>query len=140
MLELRAQFESIAPEIRAAVDAVLISQQFVLGPQSDALEREIAEACGVGHGIGVASGTEALELGLHACGVKTGDEVIVPAFTFIATGSAVSALGARPVFADIEPATFSLDPDQIEASELLREHARLWWSIFLSWPRTWIRL
>jgi dTDP-4-amino-4,6-dideoxygalactose transaminase len=115
MLDLRAQFEAIAAEIRAAVDDVLTSQQFVLGPQGDALEREIAEACGVSYGVGLASGTEALELGLHACGVKAGDEVIVPAFTFIATGSAVSALGARPVFADIEPATFNLDPDQLEA-------------------------
>jgi len=115
MLDLRAQFESIAPEIRAAVEDVLKAQQFVLGPQGEALEREIAEACGVPYGVGLASGTEALELGLHACGVKAGDDVIVPAFTFIATGSAVSALGARPVFADIEPATFNLDPDQIEA-------------------------
>jgi dTDP-4-amino-4,6-dideoxygalactose transaminase len=115
MLDLRAQFETIAPEIRAAVEAVLTAQQFVLGPQGEALEREIAEACGVPYAIGLASGTEALELGLHACGVKAGDEVIVPAFTFIATGSAVSALGARPVFADVEPATFNLDPDQIEA-------------------------
>ncbi len=115
MLDLRAQFETIAPDIRAAVEAVLSAQQFVLGPQGEALEREIAEASGARYGVGVASGTEALELGLHACGVKAGDEVIVPAFTFIATGSAVSALGARPVFADIEPATFNLDPDQLEA-------------------------
>jgi dTDP-4-amino-4,6-dideoxygalactose transaminase len=115
MLDLRAQFESIASEIRAAVEEVLTGQQFILGPQGDALEQEIAQACGVRFGVGLASGTEALELGLHACGVKAGDEVIVPAFTFIATGSAVSALGARPVFADIEPATFNLDPDQIEA-------------------------
>lgn len=115
MLDLKAQFDSIASEIRAAVEEVLTAQQFVLGPQGDALEGEIATACGVRHGIGLASGTEALELGLHACGVKAGDEVIVPAFTFIATGSAVSALSARPVFADIEPATFNLDPDQIEA-------------------------
>jgi UDP-2-acetamido-2-deoxy-ribo-hexuluronate aminotransferase len=115
MLDLRAQFESIAPEIRAAVEDVLTAQQFVLGPQGESLEREIVEACGVPFAVGLASGTEALELGLHACGVKAGDEVLVPAFTFIATGSAVSALGARPVFADIEPATFNLDPDQIEA-------------------------
>jgi dTDP-4-amino-4,6-dideoxygalactose transaminase len=114
MLDLRAQFETISVEIRAAVEGVLTAQQFVLGPQGEALERKIAEACGVRHAIGLASGTEAIELGLHACGVKAGDEVIVPAFTFIATGSAVSALGARPVFADIEPATFNLDPDQIE--------------------------
>ena len=115
MLDLRAQFESIAPEIRAAVEDVLTTQQFVLGPRGAALEEEIAAACGVSHGVGVGSGTEALELGLHACGVGLGDEVIVPAFTFIATGSAVSALGARPVFADVDPVTFSLDPDQLES-------------------------
>src|ERR1700674_1189587 len=115
MLDLRAQFETIAPEIRAAVEDVLKAQQFVLGPQAEALEREVAKACGAPYGVGLAPGTEALELGLHACGVKAGDDVIVPSFTFIATGSAVSALGARPVFADIEPATFNLDPDQIEA-------------------------
>ena len=114
MLDLRAQFEAIEPEIRAAIDEVLAAQRFVLGPQGGALEEEIAQACGVPYGIGVASGTEALEMALHACGVGAGDEVIVPAFTFIATGSAVSALGARPVFADIEPGTFNLDPDQIE--------------------------
>jgi dTDP-4-amino-4,6-dideoxygalactose transaminase len=115
MLDLRAQFESVAPEIRAAVDNVLTAQQFVLGPQGEALEAEIAAACGTRYAVGLASGTEALELGLHACGVKAGDEVIVPAFTFIATGSAVSALGARPMFADIEPISFNLDPDQLEA-------------------------
>ena len=115
MLDLRAQFETIAPEIRNTVEEVLKAQQFVLGPHGESLEQEIAQTCGVSNGIGVASGTEALELGLHACGVNAGDEVIVPAFTFIATGSAVSALGARPVFADIEPATFNLDPEQIEA-------------------------
>jgi UDP-2-acetamido-2-deoxy-ribo-hexuluronate aminotransferase len=115
MLDLHAQFAAIGAEIRAAVEGVLASQQFVLGPHGEALETEIAEACGTRFAIGVASGTEALELGLHACGVRPGDEVIVPAFTFIATGSAVSALGARPVFADIEPGTFNLDPDQIAA-------------------------
>ena len=122
MLDLQAQFKSIAPEIRAAVEDVLNSQQFVLGPQGEMLEGEIAEACGTRFGIGVASGTAALELALHACGVGTGDEVIVPAFTFIATGSAVGALGARPVFADIEPSTFNLDPGQI-ASRITR-HTR----------------
>jgi dTDP-4-amino-4,6-dideoxygalactose transaminase len=115
MLDLRAQFESIEPEIRAAVESVLTAQQFVLGPHGESLEKEIAAACGAAHGVGVASGTEALELTLHACGVGLGDEVIAPAFTFIATGSAVSALGARPVFADIELGSFNLDPDQVEA-------------------------
>ena len=114
MLDLRAQYESIAPEIRAAIDDVLAAQQFVLGPQCEAFEQEVARACSTPYGVGVASGTEALELALHACGVGAGDEVIVPAFTFIATGSAVTALGARPVFADIEPDTFNLDPSQLE--------------------------
>ncbi len=114
MLDLRAQFETIGAEVRAAVNEVLTAQQFVLGPQGAALEEEIAQYCGARYGIGVASGTEALELALHACGVAAGDEVIVPAFTFIATGSAVSALGARPVFADIEHGSFNLDPEQIE--------------------------
>jgi UDP-2-acetamido-2-deoxy-ribo-hexuluronate aminotransferase len=114
MLDLRAQYDSIAPEIRTAIDEVLAAQQFVLGPRCEAFEQEVAQACGTRYGVGVASGTEALELGLHACGVSAGDEVIVPAFTFIATGSAVTSLGARPVFADIEPATFNLDPSQLE--------------------------
>src|SRR5260370_16589888 len=113
-LGMRAQYESIAPEIRGAIDAVLAAQQFVLGPQCEAFEEEVAQACGTGYGIGVASGTDALELALHACGVGAGDEVIVPAFTFIATGSAVTAPGARPVFADVEPAMFNLDPSQLE--------------------------
>jgi len=114
MLDLRAQYESIAPEIRAAIDEVLATQQFVLGPQCEAFDQEVAQVCGTRYGVGVASGTEALELALHACAVGAGDEVIVPAFTFIATGSAVTALGARPVFADIEPGTFNLDPSQLE--------------------------
>jgi len=123
MLDLRAQHESIRPEIRAAVDLVLDTQRFVLGPQGDQLEAEVAQACGSRWGIAVASGTEALEIGLHACGVGFGDEVIVPAFTFIATGSAVSALGARPVFADINPATFNLDPAEVEARITARTRA-----------------
>jgi dTDP-4-amino-4,6-dideoxygalactose transaminase len=115
MLDLRAQYESIAPEIRAAIDEVLVAQQFVLGPRCEAFEEEVAQTCGTRYGVGVASGTEALEMALHACGANAGDEVIVPAFTFVATGSAVTALGARPVFADIEPATFNLDPSLLEA-------------------------
>src|SRR6202790_5068991 len=114
MLDLRAQYESIAPEIRAAIDEVLVAQQFVLGPRCEALEQDVAQICGARYGVGVASGTEALELALHAGGVAAGDEVIVPAFTFIATGSAVTTLGARPVFADIEPVTFNLDPSLLE--------------------------
>jgi dTDP-4-amino-4,6-dideoxygalactose transaminase len=112
-LDLAAQYAAIGAEIRNTVTAVLSSQQFVLGKEGLALEREIAGLCGVRHGIGVASGTDALILALRAVGVAAGDEVILPPFTFVATGSAVSALGARPVFADIDPTTFNVRPDEI---------------------------
>ncbi|GAC1615712.1 MAG: DegT/DnrJ/EryC1/StrS family aminotransferase [Candidatus Acidiferrum sp.] len=113
-LDLGAQFTSIGGEIQTAIAAVVASQQFVLGREGAALESEIAALCGVAHGVGLASGTDALILALRACGVNAGDEVILPPFTFVATGSAVSALGARPVFADIRPDTYNIDPQQIE--------------------------
>jgi dTDP-4-amino-4,6-dideoxygalactose transaminase len=114
LLDLRAEWAEIGSEIRAAFDRVFVSQQWILGPEGEALEREIAGLCGSPFAVGVASGTDALTLALHASGVGPGDDVIVPAFTFIATASAVSALGARPIFADIEPSTFALDPARIE--------------------------
>src|SRR5258707_11047291 len=110
---LAAQYAAIGAEIREAVSGVLASQQFVLGKECAALEQEIASFCGVAHGIGVASGTDALILALRVSGVAAGDEVILPPFTFVATGSAVSALGATPVFADIEPNTFNINSDEI---------------------------
>jgi dTDP-4-amino-4,6-dideoxygalactose transaminase len=113
-LDLAAQYAAIGPEIRAAIDKVLTSQQFVLGREGSALEEEIAQFCGVSHGVGVASGTDALILALRACGVQAGDEVLLPPFTFVATGSAVSALGAKPVFADIRPDTYNIDPAELE--------------------------
>jgi dTDP-4-amino-4,6-dideoxygalactose transaminase len=109
-LDLAAQYANIGAEIRTAVERVMASQQFILGREGAALEQEIAKLCGVAHGVGVASGTDALILALRACGVKAGDEVLVPPFTFVATGSAVSALGAQPVFADIRPDTYNIDP------------------------------
>jgi dTDP-4-amino-4,6-dideoxygalactose transaminase len=113
-LDLAAQFAAIGGEIRTAVESVLASQQFVLGREGAALEAEIANLCGVSQGVGLASGTDALILALRACGVRAGDEVLVPTFTFVATGSAVSALGAKPVFADIRPETYNLDPAELE--------------------------
>ena len=113
-LDLAAQYAAIGGEIRAAIEKVLASQQFVLGPEGAALEEEIASLCGVTHGVGVGSGTDALVLALRACGVQAGDEVLLPPFTFVATGSAVSALGAKPVFADIRPETYNLDPAELE--------------------------
>ncbi len=113
-LDLAAQYAAIGAEIREAVDRVLASQHFVLGREGTALEQEIAALCQVTHGIALASGTDALILALRACGVRAGDEVILPPFTFVATGSAVSALNAKPVFADIRLDTYNIDPAEIE--------------------------
>jgi dTDP-4-amino-4,6-dideoxygalactose transaminase len=112
-LDLAAQYAAIGAEIRTAVESVLGSQRFILGREGEALEQEIAQLCGVAHGIGVASGTDALMLTLRACAVREGDEVVIPPFTFVATGSAVSALGAKPVFCDIRPDTYNLDPSDL---------------------------
>src|SRR6267378_975057 len=122
-LDLAAQYAAIGGEIRAAVEKVLASQQFVLGPEGAALEQEIARLCGVAHGVGVGSGTDALVLALRACGVQAGDEVLLPPFTFVATGSAVSALGAVPVFADIRPETYNVDPAELERRVTSRTRA-----------------
>ncbi len=113
VLDLTAQYRSIEVEIKTAIERVLTSQHFILGPEGKALENEIAHYCGKRFGVGVASGTDALILALCACGVGPGDEVIVPSFTFIATADSVSILGAKPVFVDIDPDTFCVDPLQI---------------------------
>jgi dTDP-4-amino-4,6-dideoxygalactose transaminase len=113
LLDLSAQYAAIGPEIRAAVERVLKSQQFILGCEGAAFERETAAMCNVAHGIGVGSGTDALMLALRACGVQAGDHVVLPPFTFVATASAVSALGARPVFADIHPTTYNINPAEL---------------------------
>ena len=117
MLDLRAQFAGIAKEALAAVERVLVSQQCVLGPEGEAFEREMAKYCGTRFGVGVASGTDAVDAGARrAAACKSpGDEVIIPAFTFIATAGAVSVIGARPVFADIDARTLNLDPASAEA-------------------------
>ena len=114
ILDLKAQYATIKDEVRAAIDSVLENQHFILGPEVKALEKEIAAYCGAKYAVGVASGTDALILGLRACGIGPGDEVIVPSFSFIATADAVSLLGATPVFADIQPDTFNIDPAGIE--------------------------
>ena len=93
MLDLRAQYASLRKEIRAAIDRVVESQHFVLGPEGDAFEREMAQYSQRRYAVGVASGTDAITLALRACGVGPSDEVIVPAFTFIATAGAVSGAG-----------------------------------------------
>lgn len=112
--DLSPQYAAIGAEIRIAVEHVLSTQHFVLGGEGTALEEEIAALCGVAHGVGVASGTDALILALRTCGVRAGDEVLLPTSTFVATGSAVSALGATPVFADVRPETYYLNPAELE--------------------------
>ncbi|HLJ90471.1 MAG TPA: DegT/DnrJ/EryC1/StrS family aminotransferase [Candidatus Angelobacter sp.] len=114
ILDLKAQYATIKEEIQSVLNTVLERQHFILGPEVKALEQEVAQYCGRKYAVGVASGTDALILGLRACGIGPGDEVIVPSFTFIATADVVSLLGATPVFVDIQPGTFNLDPAKIK--------------------------
>lgn len=115
LCDIQAQYRQLKDEIDAAVLRVLGSGQAILGPEVAAFEQETAAFCGAAHGIGCGSGTDALVLALHALDIGPGDEVIVPPFTFFATASAVSRVGATPVFVDIDPVTFNIDPAQIEA-------------------------
>jgi dTDP-4-amino-4,6-dideoxygalactose transaminase len=110
MVDPAGEYRSLKSEIDEAVARVLASGRYVLGPEGEALERELAAYVGAAHAVGMNSGTDALHLALLAGGIRPGDEVIVPAFTFFATAEAVSYTGATPVFADIDPATFNLDP------------------------------
>ncbi|MGC8745680.1 MAG: DegT/DnrJ/EryC1/StrS family aminotransferase, partial [Candidatus Saccharicenans sp.] len=101
ILDLKAQYASIEKEIDEAIKKVLRSGQFILGPEVEALEKEVASLCGCKYGIGVASGTDALRLTLEALEIGPGDEVITTPFTFIATASCILHCGAKPVFVDI---------------------------------------
>jgi dTDP-4-amino-4,6-dideoxygalactose transaminase len=113
LLDLRAQLATIREEIRAAVDKVLESGTYIMGPEVKEFEKEVAEYVGVKHAIGVGNGTDALLLTLDAMGIGPGDEVITTPFTFFATAETVSQLGATPVFVDIDPKTYNIDVNQI---------------------------
>ena len=115
LCDINAQYKSLKPQIDAAVMRVLASGQAILGPEVAAFEKETAEYCGAAHAVGCSSGTDALILALHALGIGPGDEVIVPPFTFFATASTVCRVGATPVFVDIDPLTFNIDPALIES-------------------------
>ena len=115
LCDIQAQYHGLKDEIDAAVLRVLGSGQAILGPEVAAFEQETAAFCGAQFGIGCGSGTDALVLALRALDIGPGDEVIVPPFTFFATASAVARIGAKPVFVDIDPTTFNIDPNQIEA-------------------------
>ncbi len=125
LVDLQAQYRNLRPQLEAALTRVLASGQVILGPEVAALEDEVAQYCGVGHGIGCASGTDALSLALHALEVGAGDEVLLPSFTFFATAGSVCRTGAKPVFVDIDPLSFNLDPLQVESKITPRTRAIL---------------
>ena len=114
MLDLRRQYASIREEVLAAIARVCDSQSFILGPEVEALEREIAALTGAAAAVGCASGTEALWLALVAAGVRPGDSVITTAFSFFASASAIVRAGATPVLMDVDPETLNLDPALVE--------------------------
>jgi len=111
-LDLKRQYESIKEEINEAIQTVLESQQFILGPQVEEFERRIANYCNAKHAIGVASGTDALLLSLKASGISGG--VVTTPFTFFATAGAIHNAGATPIFADIEPDTYNIDAEEVK--------------------------
>ena len=115
-LDLKAQYAAIEQEIDAAMEEVLSSARFILGPAVRDLEQRVAAYCGCKYGVGVASGTDALRLALTAMGIGPGDEVITTPFTFIATANTISHCGARLVFVDIDPRTYNIDAAAIEAA------------------------
>ena len=123
LFDLARQHAALRSELMAAMARVLDSTRFVLGPEGEALEAGVAALCGVRHAIGVASGTDALRLALTAVGVDPGDEVITPAFSFVASSSTIVLAGATPVFVDIEPETFTLDVGAVERALTPRTRA-----------------
>ena len=115
MLDLQRQYQQVRAEVLAAVERVCASQHYILGEEVEAFEREMAEFCGAREGVGCSSGTDALWLSLVAAGVRPGDQVLTTPFSFFASASAIARAGARPIFIDIDPQNFSLDPAKVES-------------------------
>jgi dTDP-4-amino-4,6-dideoxygalactose transaminase len=115
LLDLQGQYLPLRNEIRRAIDEVCDQQALILGPHVERFERNLAAYCQTKHAIGVSSGTDALLCSLMGIGIEPGDEVICPSFTFFATAGSIARTGAIPVFAEIDPTTFNLDPSRIEA-------------------------
>ncbi len=116
LLDLEAQYRPIREEILAAITRVCDSQRFIMGPEVEALERELARALGVTHAVSMSSGTDAILATLMALGVGPGDEVITPTYSFFATAGCVARVGATPKLVDIDPATFNVDPEAVRAA------------------------
>ncbi len=125
MVDLQIQYQQLKSEIDAAIAGVLDTSHYILGPQGQAFENEAAAYLGVKHAIGVSSGTDALHLALRAAGLGPGDEVITSPFTFIATAEAIAYVGATPVFVDIDPHSFNLDPELVRRAITARTRAVL---------------
>jgi dTDP-4-amino-4,6-dideoxygalactose transaminase len=123
LLDLKKQYQSIRTEVEAVLGKVIKDQDFILGEEVKSFEAEAAAYCGCRYGVGVASGTDALILALKALGIGSGDEVITSSFTFFATAEAVSIVGAKPVFVDIEPLTYNIDTSLIEKAVTSRTKA-----------------
>src|SRR5664280_2909416 len=116
LFETAATLAPLRDELRAAIDRVLDSERFILGPEVQAFESELAAYTGAAHGVGVANGTDAITIALRAMGVGPGDEVVVPSFTFYASAEAIPPTGATPVFCDIDPATYCVTAETVRAA------------------------
>jgi dTDP-4-amino-4,6-dideoxygalactose transaminase len=123
LVDLKAQYRPIQPQINAAIKRVLENTSFILGSEVAQFEQAFANFVGAKEAVGIASGTAALQLALLACGVGDGDEVITTAHTFIATAEAISHTGAKPIFVDIDPRTYNLDPNRVEEAITPRTRA-----------------
>jgi dTDP-3-amino-3,4,6-trideoxy-alpha-D-glucose transaminase len=123
LFDTRTPLEPLREEVKAAIERVLASGKYILGPEVSALEGEFAEYCGAKHGVGVANGTDAITIALRAMGVGPGDEVVVPSFTFYASAEAIPPTGATPVFCDVDPETYCVSAETVKAALTPRTRA-----------------